>query len=219
MKASKQSKEIKIKSSISGKAPQTRTVKKTNYVYKVYSTQEHSSNVYYPPSSYNRQEISSRNSNQNQSTTQKKSNRISKITTYVLSDYTTPENLEKIILIQKWWRDLYLTKYTDNDYVNQINYINNQNKMSGNEYIIETKKVELYKKMGDNQLCKCSDLSIKELLFHMKNLWNDENTISTTGSLFVPADENSKNEIIYSYEEEIRNLKQALMAKEEELCT
>ena len=219
MKVTKQTKDQKKSTQNNGKTTQKRVAKKTTYVYKVHSTQEPQPKIYNPSSSsYQRQGNFSGNFQKNQQNT---SNRVSKIITYDLSNYATNENLEKIIFIQKWWREIYARKFLvdNNDFVDQVNYTVTQNQTSNNKYIVETKKVELFKKIGNNFNESCK-LSKEELRYHMRNLWNEENSISTTASLFCESDfkkQLPENELIISYEEEIRELKRELLAKNEEL--
>jgi len=99
------------------------------------------------------------------------------------------------------------------------------------KYIIETKKVEIFKRpknysanktMSKNTFSSMSEISRYEVKDIMKNIWNEESYCSTVESLCCLSDENksnlSQNVMIFEeYEEEIRKLKSLLMEKDDEI--
>ena len=99
------------------------------------------------------------------------------------------------------------------------------------KYVIETKKVEVFRKPNDYSSTKfvkkmntsgMSSMSNYEVRQLMKDIWNNETYCSTVESLCCLGDYSrsniSKNSILLEeYEEEIRNLKNSLFKKENEL--
>ena len=99
------------------------------------------------------------------------------------------------------------------------------------KYIIETKKVEIFKRpknysanktMSKNTFSSMSEISRYEVKDIMKSIWNEESYCSTVESLCCLSDDNksnlSQNVMIFEeYEEEIRKLKSLLMEKDDEL--
>ena len=98
------------------------------------------------------------------------------------------------------------------------------------KYIIETKKVEYFKKpknysvnktMNTNTLTSMSEINRYEVKEIMHQIWNEESYCSTVESLCCLSDkmnESQNNTMIFEeYEEEIRRLKTLLMEKDEEI--
>ena len=100
------------------------------------------------------------------------------------------------------------------------------------KYIIETKKVEIFKRpenylsnktMNQNTYTTMSEINRYEVKDIMKNIWNEESYCSTVESLCCLSDENKSmnishnSQIFEEYEEELRKLKILLMEKEDEL--
>ena len=98
------------------------------------------------------------------------------------------------------------------------------------KYIIETKKVEYFKKpknysvnktMNTNTLTSMSEIYRYEVKEIMHQIWNEESYCSTVESLCCLSDkmnESQNNTMIFEeYEEEIRRLKTLLMEKDEEI--
>ena len=99
------------------------------------------------------------------------------------------------------------------------------------KYIIETKKVEVFKRpknysanktMSSNLITSMTEINRYEVKDIMKTIWNEESYCSTVESLCCLSDSNkselSQNTIIFEeYEEEIRKLKTLLMEKDDEL--
>ena len=99
------------------------------------------------------------------------------------------------------------------------------------KYIIETKKVEVFKRpknysasktISKNTFSSMSEINRYEVKDIMKNIWNEESYCSTVESLCCLSDENksnlSQNVMIFEeYEEEIRKLKSLLMEKDDEI--
>ena len=99
------------------------------------------------------------------------------------------------------------------------------------KYIIETKKVEVFKRpknysanktMNSNLITSMTEINRYEVKDIMKTIWNEESYCSTVESLCCLSDSNkselSQNTIIFEeYEEEIRKLKTLLMEKDDEL--
>ena len=98
-------------------------------------------------------------------------------------------------------------------------------------YVIETKKVEVFKRpknysanktMSKNMITSMTEINRYEVKDIMKTIWNEESYCSTVESLCCLSDLNksniSQNTIIFEeYEEEIRKLKSLLMEKDDEL--
>jgi len=98
-------------------------------------------------------------------------------------------------------------------------------------YVIETKKVEVFKRpknysanktMSKNMITSMTEINRYEVKDIMKTIWNEESYCSTVESLCCLSDLNksniSQNTIIFEeYEEEIRKLKSLLMEKDNEL--
>ena len=99
------------------------------------------------------------------------------------------------------------------------------------KYVIETKKVEVFKRpknysanktMNSNLITSMTEINRYEVKDIMKTIWNEESYCSTVESLCCLSDSNrselSQNTIIFEeYEEEIRKLKTLLMEKDDEL--
>ena len=66
------------------------------------------------------------------------------------------------------------------------------------------------------------NFSKAELRIYIKNIWNEENTISTVDSLYcenVKQENENQINLLKSYEQEIQNLKEELLVKDKELKT
>ena len=101
-----------------------------------------------------------------------------------------------------------------------------------NKYIIETKKVEYFKKpknysvnktLSKNTVTSMSEINRYEVKEIMQQIWNEESYCSTVESLCCLSEEKNNTEsqnnaiIFEEYEEEIRRLKTLLIEKDQEL--
>ena len=166
--------------------------------------------------------------------------------------FTTEEALKKINLIQRWWKrclnrnkisyERYSSvikrqSYTRNDHVNG-NF--------GNKFIVQTTRVEVFKKpymsiplIKPEIISKENKINLSQrnnnednleivldkdsLKQNMANIWNEDNIYSLADSLSIIQNDNFNKEKILrginlkKYEEEINRLKNALKLKEKEI--
>lgn len=167
---------------------------------------------------------------------------------------TGEDYFKKVVMIQKWWK-----KYLNNNKMNYERYssvINRQsfsrsdsnndtNNSKGNKFIIQTTRVEVFKrqymciplikpeiitKKNKVNFDKKNDEENLEIILdkdslkqNMANIWNEENIYTLADSLCIIPDEKSNKENILrsnkikNYEDEIKKLKMSLAQKEKEL--
>ena len=170
----------------------------------------------------------------------------------IKNKYGTPDALRNIILIQRWWKkNLYNNKRNFERYTTVINRQsisrNNplNNNKEGNQFIIQTTRVEVFKRPYMNKPLIKPEIITKEnkvnfgekneeenleiildrdsLKQNMVNIWNEEIVLSPNEQLCFIQNENFsrenilRNAKIKNYEDEIKQLKLALTKKEKEL--
>lgn len=166
---------------------------------------------------------------------------------------TGEDYFKKVVMIQKWWK-----KYLNNNKMNYERYssvINRQsfsrsdsnndtNNSKGNKFIIQTTRVEVFKRQymciplikpeiitKENKVNfdKKNDEENLEIILdkdslkqNMANIWNEENIYTLADSLCIISDEKSnkenilRNNKIKNYEDEIKKLKMSLAQKEKD---
>ena len=124
----------------------------------------------------------------------------------------------------------YIQTMSQKNYAQYLGSVSTSPSMKS-KYIIETKKVEVFKRpknysanktMSKNMITSMTEINRYEVKDIMKTIWNEESYCSTVESLCCLSDTNkselSQNTIIFEeYEEEIRKLKSLLMEKDNEL--
>ncbi len=169
--------------------------------------------------------------------------------------YNTQEALRNIILIQRWWKKyLYNDNNNKNNYERYTSVINRQsisrnnsyiNNNQGNQFIVQTTRVEVFKRPYINKPIIKPEIITKEnkvsfgskneeenleiildrdsLKQNMVNIWKEEVVASPNEQLCFIQNENFirenllRNGKMNKYEDEIRQLKLALAKKEKEL--